>query len=136
MCRIISKLRHIVDINILKTVYYALAFGKVDLDPVYKDLNILRLPEKHFHEKAKLMHKYHNGMLTEIFKDHFESNATVSHSYNLRRVRLQQPILSCYAKKIIKHNGVDIWNTVPDKIKTMSNIKTFSFNLKKDILLV
>ena len=173
MCRIISKLRHSVNINILKTVYNALGFsylcygsivwgnttksvlkplatlqnriirimtfapfGKVDLDPVYKDLKILGLPEMHFLEKAKLMHKYHNGMLPEIFKDYFQNNATVSHSYNLRRVRPQQPILSCYAEKMIKHNGVDIWNTVPDKIKTMSNIKTFSFNLKKDILLV
>ena len=88
MCGIISKLRHCVDIEILKTVYYALGytylrygnivwgnaaktvlkpletlqnriirimtfapFGRVDLDPVYRDLKILGLPELHFLEK-------------------------------------------------------------------------------------
>ena len=93
MCRIVSKLRHSVNIDILKTVYYALGysylrygnivwgsaanvvlkplvtlqnriirimtfapFGKVDLDPVYRDLKILGLPELNFLEKAKFMH--------------------------------------------------------------------------------
>ena len=172
MCRIVSKLRHSVNIDILKTVYYALGysylrygnivwgsaanvvlkplvtlqnriirimtfapFGKVDLDPVYRDLKILGLPEMHFLEKAKFMHKYKNGKLPTIFDNYFQNNETVTHSYNLRRINPQRPILSSYAEKMILHNGLAIWNAVPDEIKSIENIKTFSFRIKQDILL-
>ena len=111
LCRIMSKLRHCVNINILKTVYYALGysylrygnivwgsaansvlqplaslqnriirimtfapFGKVDLEPVYRDLKILGLPEMHFLEKSKFMHKYHYGKLPVIFNEYFQAN--------------------------------------------------------------
>ena len=111
-------------------------FGRVDLAPVYRDLKILGLPEMHFMEKAKFMHKYYNGKLPALFKDYFETNAIVTHSYNLRRVTPFRPILSNYSEKMMKHNGPAIWNTVPDDIKNISNIKSFSFRLKKDIIFV
>ena len=171
-CGIISKLRHCVGIDILKTVYYALGysylrygnvvwgnavkttlktlvtrqnriikimtfapFGRVDLDPVYHDLKILGLPEIHFLEKAKFMHKYYNKKLPPFFDHYFETNAIVTHSYNLRRVTPFQPILSNYSEKMINYNGLAIWNSIPSEIQIMSNIKSFSYRLKKDILL-
>ena len=173
MCRIVSKLRHSVDINILKTVYYALGysylrygnivwgnaaksvleplvtlqnriirimtfapFGRVDLEPVYRDLKILGLPEMHFLEKAKFMHKHRNGKLPTIFDDYFRNSDLVSHSYNLRRRNPHRQILSTYAEKMIRHNGLEIWNAIPNDIQSISNIKTFSFRIKRDILLV
>ena len=173
ICGIISKLRHSVDIEILKTVYYALGytylrygnivwgnaaktvlkpletlqnriirimtfapFGRVDLDPVYRDLKILGLPELHFLEKAKFMHKYNNGKLPSLFNNYFQINTTVSHSYNLRRINYFRPILSVYSEKMIKHTGMAIWDTVPDEIKIISNIKSFAYRLRKDILFV
>ena len=111
-------------------------FGRVDLDPVYRDLKILGIPELHFLENAKFMHKYYNIKLPAILKDYFRTNTTVSHSYNLRRVSYFRPILSIYSEKMIKHNGMAIWDTVPNEIKFISNIKAFAFKLKKDILLV
>ena len=171
MCGIMSKLRHCVNMDILKTVYYALGFsylrygniiwgnaskavleplatlqnriirimtfapfGRVDLDPVYRDLKILGLPEIHFLEKAKFMHKYHYGKLPVLFNDYFETNTLVTHSYNLRRINHFRPILSKYSEKMIKHNGMAIWNSIPNDIKNMPNIKTFAYTLKKDIL--
>ena len=111
-------------------------FGRVDLEPVYLDLKILGLPELHFLEKAKFMHKYHNGKLPSLFNNYFETNQTVSHSYNLRRINYFRPILSNYAEKMIKHNGLAIWNSIPEEIKNIPNIKSFAYRLKKDILLV
>ena len=112
-------------------------YGRVDLDPVYCDLRILGLPEMYFLEKAKFMHKYKNGKLPVIFDDYFRNSELVSHSYNLRRQVPQRPILSTYAEKMIRHKGMDIWNnTIPDDIQIIFNIKTFSFRLKRDILLV
>ena len=172
MCGIISKLRHCVDIETLKTVYYALGysylrygnivwgnavettlkplvnlqnriikimtfapFGRVDLEPVYLDLKILGLPEMNFLEKAKFMHKYHNDKLPLLFNNYFQTR-TVSHSYNLRRVNPPRPILSTYSEKMIQNTGMSIWDAVPDEIKLITNIKSFAYRLKKDILLV
>ena len=110
-------------------------FGRVDLEPVYRDLKILGLPEIHFLEKAKFMHKYHNDKLPLLFNNYFQTR-TVSHSYNLRRVNPPQPILSTYSEKMIRNTGMLIWNAVPDEIKLITNIKSFAYRLKKDILLV
>ena len=74
-------------------------FGRVDLEPVYRDLKILGLPEMHFLEKSKFMHKYHYGKLPVIFNEYFQNNETISHSYNLRRVNPQRQILSSYSEK-------------------------------------
>ena len=82
------------------------------------------------------MHKYKNGKLPIIFDEYFKNSEVVSHSYNLRRITPQRPILSSYAEKMIRHNGMAIWNAVPEELKTIENIKTFSFRIKKDILLV
>ena len=90
ICGIISKLQHSVDIEILKTVHYALGytylrygnivwgnavktvlkplttlqnrinlnydialFGRVGLDPVYRDMKMLGFPEFYFLEKSQ-----------------------------------------------------------------------------------
>ena len=111
-------------------------YGRVDLDPVYRDLKILGLPETHFLEKAKFMHKYHKGKLPTLFNDYFQTDKTVSHSYNLRRVHYSKPILSIYSERMIKYNGMDIWNTIPNDIQIIDSIKSFAYRLKKDILLV
>ena len=111
-------------------------FGRVDLDPVYRDLEILGLPEMNFLEKAKFMHKYKSGKLPIIFDEYFRNSEIVTHSYNLRRINPQRPILSSYAEKMIRHYGMDIWNAVPEEIRTIQNIKTFSFRIKRDILVV
>ena len=172
-CGIISKLRHCVDINTLKTVYYSLGysylrygnivwgnaaqsvleplvtlqnriikimtfapFGRVDLEPVYRDLKILGLPEMHFLEKAKFMFKYFNGKLPPTFDNYFQQNEPDAQPYFLRHRRRQHRSTSCFSEKMIKYNGVSIWDTVPDEIKCCSNIKTFCYKLKRDILLV
>ena len=172
-CGIISKLRHCVDINTLKTVYYSLGysylrygnivwgnaaesileplktiqnriikimtfapFGRVDLEPVYRDLKILGLAEMHFLEKAKFMFKYFNGKLPQNFDNYFQQNEPNPQPYFLRHERRHHRITSRFSEKMVKHNGMSIWNTVPDEIKRCNNIKSFCFKLKKDILLV
>ena len=172
-CGIISKLRHCVDFNTLKTVYFALGysylrycnivwgnasknvlkpltvlqnriirimtfapFGRIDIDDLYSQVKLLDIAKIHYLEKAKFMYKYHNNKLPANFSNYFQIQAAVTHSYNLRNRSQNRRILSNYAEKMIKHNGVDIWNTIPPEIKSCQNLKSFSNKLKKDILLV
>ena len=82
------------------------------------------------------MYKYYNNKLPAYFDNYFENLGTISHSYNLRHRNPPRRILSTYAEKMIKNNGYDIWNTIPTNIQVCKNLKSFSDNLKKEILLV
>ena len=173
ICGILSKIRYCVDINTLKTVYYALGYsyirycniiwgntsksilkpllalqnriirimtfapyGRIDIDDLYLKLKLISLDKIHFLEKAKFMYRYYNDKLPANFENYFQDHTVVNHSYNLRNRNPPRQILSCYAEKMIKHNGIAIWNTIPNEIQICQNLKLFSNKLKKDILLV
>ena len=111
-------------------------FGRIDIDDLYLQVKLLGLPQIHYLEKAKFMYKYYNDQLPANFNNYFQTEAPVTHSYNLRNRSQHRRILSNYAERMIKFNGVDIWSTIPPEIKSCQNLKLFSDNLKKDILLV
>ena len=172
-CGIISKLRHCIDIETLKIVYYSLGysylrygnivwgnaaesvleplktlqrriikimtfapFGRVDVEPVFRDLRILGLPEIHFLEKAKFMFKYFKGKLPQTFDSYFVQNEPAPQPYFLRHARQINRVMSRFSEKMMKYNGIDIWNTIPEEIQNCNNIKSFCYRLKKDILFV
>ena len=172
-CGIISKLRHCIDIETLKIVYYSLGysylrygnivwgnaaesvleplktlqrriikimtfapFGRVDVEPVFRDLRILGLPEIHFLEKAKFMFKYFKGKLPQTFDSYFVQNEPAPQPYFLRHARQINRVMSRFSEKMMKYNGVDIWNTIPEEIQNCNNIKSFCYRLKNDILFV
>ena len=172
-CGIVSKIRHCVDINTMKIVYYALGysylrycnivwgnaskstskplmalqnrilrimtfapFGRIDIDNLYLKLQLLDLQKIHYLEKSKFMYKYHNNKLPQNFDNYFQQNEPDPQPYFLRHERRHYRITSRFSEKMIKYNGISIWNTVSDEIKCCNNIKTFCFKLKKDILLV
>ena len=111
-------------------------YGRIDLEPVYLDLKILGLPKMHFLEKAKFMYKYYNGKLPQAFDYYFQQNEPNPQPYFLRHQRENHHILSRFSAKMMKQNGIDIWNTIPEEIQRCTNIKAFCFKLKKDILFV
>ena len=111
-------------------------FGRIDIDNLYLKLKLLSLDKIHFLEKAKLLFKYHNDKLPANFENYFHEENLITHSYNLRNRNPPRPILSCYAEKMIKHNGIAIWNTIPYETQICQNVKQFSKKLKTEILLV
>ena len=119
----------------LKIMTFA-PFGRVDLEPVYLDLKILGLTEIHFLEKAKFMFKYFNGKLPHVFGDYFQQEEPLPQPYSWRRARQNQRSMSSFSEKMVKYNGIDIWNVIPEEIKRSNSIKSFCHKLKKDILLV
>ena len=111
-------------------------FGRIDIDNLYDKLSLLGLDKIHYLEKAKFMFKYYNNKLSANFDNYFQNQTVVNHSYNLRNRNPPRRILSCYAEKMIKHNRIDIWNSIPTEIQNCQTLKSFSTKLKKDILLV
>ena len=111
-------------------------FGRIDIDELYLKLRLLGLDKIHYLEKSKFMYKYYNNKLPAFFDKYFENHDTINHSYNLRNRNPPRRILSTYAEKMIKYNGYDVWNTIPTNIQNCKNLKSFSDQLKKEILLV
>ena len=121
--------------RVLRIMTFA-PFGRIDIDELYLKLRLLSLEKIHYLEKSKFMHKYYNNKLPGNFDNYFEIQTTVNHSYNLRNRNPPRQILSIYADKMIKYNGLDIWNTIPNEIQNCQSLRLFSNKLKKDILLV
>ena len=121
-CGALSKLRHVVSINVLKDVYYALIhsylryrivvwgnareaalrplqnlinkalrimtfapFGRIELEPLYEYLKVLKVKEVFLLETGKFMYKMENNLLPVSIGDYFQprkqNNST---NYNLR----------------------------------------------------
>ena len=121
--------------RILRIMTFA-PFGRIDIDNLYFKLRLLGLEKIHYLEKSKFMYKYYNNKLPANFDNYFETEEVINHSYNLRNRNPPHKILSIYEEKMIKHNGLDIWNTIPAEIQNCENLKSFSTKLKNDILLV
>ena len=82
------------------------------------------------------MYKYFNDDLPDCFNNYFREQPANNHGYNLRRRNINHQTISPYSEKMIKNNGIAIWNTIPEDIKSCTNIKSFSSKLKTDIILV
>ena len=81
------------------------------------------------------MYKYTNNLLPNSFQKIFILNSTI-HSYptrNSSNFHLVNPKL-LIAQKSIRHHGPDLWNLLPDSIKSCSTTYSFKATLKKKLL--
>ena len=113
-------------------------FGIIDLDPIYKYLNILELPKIIDLETAKFTHKMRNGLLpVNTIADHFEQRPPPIHSYNLRERRNELPNIiyrTEFGDKSIHVTSCRIWNAIPDEIKQIESPSAFKKQYKKHLL--
>jgi len=105
-------------------------FGRIDLKPIYKDLQLLDVRDTFFLETSKFMFKVKNDLLPVRFAYHFENNNLISSlqsSYSLRsRVRVNRVVTRLLASEnSIQVRGENIWNEIPDIIKHETSLYTF-----------
>ena len=170
----LAKLRHSVDIEILREVYFALIhsyvrygilawgnvaeaglqplstllnkairimtfapFGPLDLQPIYKELEVLTVKQTFSLEKAKFMYKMKNNILPVTIADHFEPLERPVHSYNLRRRRNDDSpkfsFNSATGRKSIQYEGEQLWNNLPQYLKECDSLNVFKGFYKKYI---
>ena len=83
------------------------------------------------------MHKYTRNLLLLplIFHNKCIHNSSI-HSYPTRHsndYHLENPKL-VLAQRSVKHHGPDIWNSLPDQIKSLTSLRSFKANLKSLLL--
>ena len=87
--------------------------------PLFKLLNLLRLPDIVKYQTALFMYKYHKHILPQIFDNMFFAADSV-HSYNTRYNKyLRTPFLksNMLSSNSIILNGSKLWNNTPSYLK-------------------
>ena len=100
-------------------------------DPLFKQLKTLKLQDIHTYQTALFMFK-HSKNLLPFFQDTFIPNSNI-HSYPTRHrndFHLSNPKL-LLAHRSIRHHGPDIWNSLPDHIKSRTSVFSFKATIKK-----
>jgi len=103
-------------------------------DPLFKQLNTLKVHDLHTYQSAIFMFK-HTTHLLPFFHDAFTQNTNI-HSYPTRHssdFHLNNPKL-LIAHRSIRHHGPDIWNSLPEQIHLCTSLFSFKATMKRHIV--
>ena len=103
--------------------------------PIFKEIKTLKVNDIHTYQTAIFMFKYSANLLPPSFQNFFIHNANI-HSYPTRRssdFHLNNP-KTLKAHKSIRHHGPDIWNSLPETLKSRTSLYSFKTYAKKFIL--
>ena len=104
-------------------------------DPLFFELKTLKIYDVNTVQVAIIMFKYIHDQLPPSFNNMFRFNTSV-HSYPTRisgNFHLTNPKL-LLTHKSIRHSGPDIWNKLPDNIKSCTTIYSLKAALKRQII--
>ena len=106
-------------------------------EPLFLELNLLKLPDVYRLELAKHVHKHNSNSLPSAFQNQYvQVNTTHDHSTrsavqnNLIKLRYKK---STAGQRTTTYNGSLIWNSIPNDIKT-SKLKPFIIKYKNFML--
>ena len=104
-------------------------------DPLFLKLETLKVTDVHILQVAIFMFKYINKQLPTSFNNYFCYNSTI-HSYPTRiseNFHLINPKL-LITHKTIRHHGPDLWNNLPNIIKSRLTLYSFKATLKRHLI--
>ena len=114
--------------RVIRIITFA-PFGRIELEPLYKELQILNLKNTFYLETSKFMFKLENDMLPQRFANHFENEPFTSHksSYALRCNRGMKRMVTrlVSSKNSIQIRGPDLWKNIPEIFKKCSSLHNF-----------
>ena len=104
-------------------------------EPLFKTYNLLPLSGIYQFSIGKLMYKYVNNQLPQIFNSMFMKSSSF-HNYPTRtNNKFTIPSLrTSLAQKTFKYKGVVIWNSIIDNLNTDSSFGVYKHKLKISIL--
>ena len=113
-------------------------FGNIDVDSIYKYLDIPKIHDTIMIETGKFIFKRENGLLPNSdIANHFRlRNGNVSHGYYLRNRGLNTPIIdysSSFGEKSIQFRGAKVWNALPTDLCKTESLDFSRKNLKSHI---
>ena len=116
-------------------------YGNIDVDSIYKYLDIPNVLDTISLETGKFMFKKENGLLPlPYIANHFEirlRSSNVFHRYNLRNRGINMPTISqksSHGEKSIQFRGAKLWNSLPQELIRCENLRKFKKDLKSHLL--
>jgi len=114
-------------------------FGNIDIDSIYKYLNIPKINQIVALETGKFVYKKQNCLLpNQNIANHFHlRNSNTSHSYNLRNrhIPLQTIALNSYrGEKSIQFRASSLWNEIPEEIRCSESFNIFKNQYKEFLI--
>ena len=114
-------------------------FGRVDLEQIYEELNILNVRQTFFLESSKFMFKLKKGLLPTEIANYFSESQPAARisSYNLRTRRDKPRLIItrlASSEKSICIRGEILWNTISEEHKSSDSFLTFKRNIKATLL--
>ena len=115
-------------------------FGNIDLKPAYEYLKLLDIPQIFYLETGKHHFKFSKGLLPTQIGNYFNNSTDIpiQHTYGLRsRSRLDPPRIFSQSKtgeKSIQFKGSQIWNILPQDIKSCESFSKFKNAYKKFLI--
>ena len=99
--------------------------------PLFKELNILTLPELHVYFVQLFVFKYNDNSLPEIFREFYNRNSSI-HSHYTRQANQLHPPNSKYTltHKAVRFFGVKTYNFFESRIRMNCTYCTYKRNLK------
>ena len=95
-------------------------------NPLFHKLKTLKVFDINSLQGLIFMFKYTHNLLPHSFQDFFTLNSTI-HSYptrNSSNFHLVNPKL-LIAQKSMRHHGPDLWNSLPDAIRSCNTLYSF-----------
>ena len=140
-CNLIWGAAHITNLNPLvilqkKCIRIINRAGYLDhTEPLFKSTNLLKLEQIHILSCAKFIFNCYTSTVYQNFRERLIQNSEI-HDHNTRISsqlrapfeRLESGLNSFFIK------GINIWNKLPDDIKSSNNIVYFKSRLKKFLL--
>ena len=122
--------------KIIRIMNFKCLRDHVQLNPLFKSWNLLKINEIYELEIAKFMHLHYNKHLPENF-DHYFKSASNHHSYSTRSISNQNYYQERYnltfSQSSCSYNGVKVWNKIPLAIKKLT-FSSFNKKMKKYLL--
>lgn len=115
-----------------------MTFSKFDehSSALFKELDIVKLPDVVTLHNAVLMYKFHNNLLPSVF-DTFFTRVNKTHNYNTRlssKLSYSLPkVRTNYGIFNIRFQGPKIWNSVDENTKSLS-LQKFKKQIKSDFI--
>ena len=114
-------------------------FGNIDVDSIFKYLDIPNVMDTIEIETGKFIYKKENGLLPlPDIANHFPArNGNITHSYNLRHRGINLSTIaynSSHGEKSVLCRGAKLWNKLPNDIINSENLRSFKKNLKSFLL--
>ena len=104
--------------------------------PIFKHLNIVKLPDLVFLNIVVFMYKFHNRRLPSVF-DTFFTQVNKRHNYNTRSASntfyTLPKVRTNYGIFNIRFKGPKVWNSISENLKTLS-ISNFKKSVKSDLV--